>query len=533
MSIYDRKHNPTLSLPGQYYSTAHSQTSLAKNYPSRHRIQVPQVQATAQRKHALDPWLYAYWRFVEGVHLSQVSTRTCGLGRDNKRKIIAFEKIARTWPISRSVRIRSRSWVCRCGVPVWIRCRSCPPQLRHRLRCTAIALFHSRLDRFLSFRTSQRSWHWSLGTIIIWWWRLLGGPCRCNIWVNGHIQPRATTVWETIWIGRLWCIILAYWVRRSSIELRVTTVSRLHELIQWLKIRNQFDFKCNEHKAGIWSFQLYWRKRCVSIFELNLHYLWRCRFKDPCSSSDDRSLCWPCRPYMNWLRLWFTSLFKFQTTETSTTMSTFFTWLRSPAAREYFFSTWFDIAIRYYYYSLLPQAHTFGDQWALFTPLPDSYIKHTTGSQLGSTFSSNSRSSKRWRGHLWIDDNSPGNLFVSSLTFLYGRCQVKCVEFHFCRMVFMRFGMWYAHRRWKFCSLPNKAWKVQPRNYLLFACHATNATAQTVQGVRFANYWYNGGREAKYGVTRDSIEGGVQDTKGEVAKAVEAAREEAKKVAGQ
>lgn len=417
MSIYDRKHNPTLSLPGQYYSTAHSQTSLAKNYPSRHRIQVPQVQATAQRKHALDPWLYAYWRFVKGVHLSQVSTRTCGLGRDNKRKIIAFEKITRTWPISRSVRIRSRSWVCRCGVPVWIRCRSCPPQLRHRLRCTAIALFHSRLDRFLSFRTSQRSWHWSLGTIIIWWWRLLGGPCRCNIWVNGHIQPRATTVWETIWIGRLWCIILAYWVRRSSIELRVTTVSRLHELIQWLKIRNQFDFKCNEHKAGIWSFQLYWRKRCVSIFELNLHYLWRCRFKDPCSSSDDRSLCWPCRPYMNWLRLWFTSLFKFQTTETSTTMSTFFTWLRSPAAREYFFSTWFDIAIRYYYYSLLPQAHTFGDQWVLFTPLPDSYIKHTTGSQLGSTFSSNSRSSKRWRGHLWIDDNSPGNLFVSSLTF--------------------------------------------------------------------------------------------------------------------
>ena len=97
----------------------------------------------------------------------------------------------------------------------------------------------------------------------------------------------------------------------------------------------------------------------------------------------------------------------------------------------------------------------------------------------------------------------------------------------------MRFGMWYAHRRWKFCSLPNKAWKVQPRNYLLFACHATNATAQTVQGVRFANYWYNGGREAKYGVTRDSIESGVQDTKGEVAKAVEAAREEAKKVAGQ
>ncbi|GAA5837990.1 hypothetical protein JCM3766R1_004169 [Sporobolomyces carnicolor] len=35
-------------------------------------------------------------------------------------------------------------------------------------------------------------------------------------------------------------------------------------------------------------------------------------------------------------------------------------------------------------------------------------------------------------------------------------------------MVFMRF-----------------AWRVQPRNYLLFACHLTNATAQSLQGVRF------------------------------------------------
>ncbi|KAL8283588.1 hypothetical protein RQP46_005383 [Phenoliferia psychrophenolica] len=41
-------------------------------------------------------------------------------------------------------------------------------------------------------------------------------------------------------------------------------------------------------------------------------------------------------------------------------------------------------------------------------------------------------------------------------------------------MVFMRF-----------------AWRVQPRNYLLFACHLTNATAQLTQGARFLNY--NGG----------------------------------------
>lgn len=72
---------------------------------------------------------------------------------------------------------------------------------------------------------------------------------------------------------------------------------------------------------------------------------------------------------------------------------------------------------------------------------------------------------------------------------------------------------------------------VQPRNYLLFACHATNATAQSVQEARFLNYWHNGGREARYGVTRESIESGAQEVKGEVTKAVEAAREEAKKIA--
>ncbi|KAI5478430.1 UPF0041-domain-containing protein [Pseudohyphozyma bogoriensis] len=46
-------------------------------------------------------------------------------------------------------------------------------------------------------------------------------------------------------------------------------------------------------------------------------------------------------------------------------------------------------------------------------------------------------------------------------------------------MVFMRF-----------------AWRVQPRNYLLFACHATNATAQLTQGARFINYLGNGKKGA-------------------------------------
>jgi len=47
-------------------------------------------------------------------------------------------------------------------------------------------------------------------------------------------------------------------------------------------------------------------------------------------------------------------------------------------------------------------------------------------------------------------------------------------------MVFMRF-----------------AWRVIPRNYLLFACHITNATAQSTQGYRFIRYWYMGGKEDK------------------------------------
>lgn len=76
-------------------------------------------------------------------------------------------------------------------------------------------------------------------------------------------------------------------------------------------------------------------------------------------------------------------------------------------------------------------------------------------------------------------------------------------------MVFMRF-----------------AWRVQPRNYLLFACHATNATAQTIQEGRFLNYWYFGGREAKHpvgapvGDAVGTVKEKVGEVVGEVKKAV-------------
>ena len=64
------------------------------------------------------------------------------------------------------------------------------------------------------------------------------------------------------------------------------------------------------------------------------------------------------------------------------------------------------------------------------------------------------------------------------------------------------------------------AWRVQPRNYLLFACHATNATAQTTQGVRFYNYWYNGGKE------KQELLAPPAPPKGKVMEAIEAAQAE-------
>jgi hypothetical protein len=70
------------------------------------------------------------------------------------------------------------------------------------------------------------------------------------------------------------------------------------------------------------------------------------------------------------------------------------------------------------------------------------------------------------------------------------------------------------------------AWRVQPRNYLLFACHFTNATAQSIQDARFINYWYYGGREKKLGLTS----GDVRQPKGKAGDAVEVPKVEAKSI---
>ncbi|KAH0838290.1 hypothetical protein J3R83DRAFT_6567 [Lanmaoa asiatica] len=129
--------------------------------------------------------------------------------------------------------------------------------------------------------------------------------------------------------------------------------------------------------------------------------------------------------------------------------STFFTWIRSPAAREYFFSThfWGPVA-------------NFGLPLAALADLSK-------------------------------DEEVISGTMTTTLAFY--------------SLVFTRF-----------------AWRVQPRNYLLFACHTSNMVAQSVQGARFVNYWHYGGRERKYGlpgaeskssVTQALQEPGKSDTK--------------------
>jgi len=70
------------------------------------------------------------------------------------------------------------------------------------------------------------------------------------------------------------------------------------------------------------------------------------------------------------------------------------------------------------------------------------------------------------------------------------------------------------------CAHFASAWKVQPRNYLLFACHLTNATAQLTQGYRFVDYWYRGGKEKK----TLSVASSPDAVKGKVTEAVKAAQ---------
>ncbi|CAD6910127.1 unnamed protein product [Tilletia controversa] len=71
------------------------------------------------------------------------------------------------------------------------------------------------------------------------------------------------------------------------------------------------------------------------------------------------------------------------------------------------------------------------------------------------------------------------------------------------------------------------AWRVQPRNYLLFACHMTNATAQYTQLARFCRYHYFGGREA---TLKDSITDAGEKAKGAVKSVAQSVKDVERKI---
>ncbi|CAE6492760.1 unnamed protein product [Rhizoctonia solani] len=135
--------------------------------------------------------------------------------------------------------------------------------------------------------------------------------------------------------------------------------------------------------------------------------------------------------------------------------STFVNWLKSPAGRDYFFSThfWGPVA-----------------NWGL----PLAAIADLTGKD---------------------EEMISGTMTTALASY---------------STVFMRF-----------------AWRVQPRNYLLFACHATNATAQVAQLARFVNYWHFGGREKKLGQTGIAVQDALAKIKTDGKAAAEATKAEA------
>ena len=64
---------------------------------------------------------------------------------------------------------------------------------------------------------------------------------------------------------------------------------------------------------------------------------------------------------------------------------------------------------------------------------------------------------------------------------------------------------------------------VTPKNYLLFACHTVNLGAQSMQGYRYVNWNYWGGKE------QASVHGIVQTAKDKAAQASDKVKEAAAK----
>jgi len=72
---------------------------------------------------------------------------------------------------------------------------------------------------------------------------------------------------------------------------------------------------------------------------------------------------------------------------------------------------------------------------------------------------------------------------------------------------------------------------VQPKNYLLFACHFVNFNAQLTQGYRWYDYWYRGGQDrwAKIRAEAAKVEGKTESIAETAKTKVAGAVEEAKK----
>ena len=64
---------------------------------------------------------------------------------------------------------------------------------------------------------------------------------------------------------------------------------------------------------------------------------------------------------------------------------------------------------------------------------------------------------------------------------------------------------------------------VQPKNYLLFACHFINEASQLTQGYRYLNWNHWGGKEAAQG-TLETGKAAVKAVEGKVAAAVDAVK---------
>jgi hypothetical protein len=212
--------------------------------------------------------------------------------------------------------------------------------------------------------------------------------------------------------------------------------------------------------------------------------------------------------------------------------STFVNWLRSPAGRDYFFS-----AHNLSFPSVPPltiplQALTSGAPYV--RPPTRPAVLELTYTQVANWGLPIAALSDLRKNEEMISGTMTTALACYSCVPAPLRPHTLAAETHspsLCSMVFMRFGPSSPSHPLLSTRThsPPTAWRVQPRNYLLFACHATNALAQSVQGGRFANYWYMGGRERAHPIGAPVADAGEKVSTSAQA-AMDSVRDEAAKV---